>query len=176
MVRDATVRDADCLLTLVGQHAAFEQAECPLGLATLIGILENPKPPVRLIVAPDEANKLAGYAALAFDYSFWRGEVYAHFDCLFVAGCLRGQGYGRQLLLHAKAKSLAAGVRRLEWQTTQWNQDAIRFYLREGALATAKTRFNLAIHAAEQAQPDSKIQPPESAAGRAPVVPVLPAG
>jgi len=140
-IRAAQTRDAMPLLRLVHDHAAFERAAATLTLAELTRLLVDPAP-LRLTVAESEAG-LLGYSAMTFDYSLWRGHHWAHLDCLFVRATDRDRGIGRQLLAHAFAQAVAAGADRLEWQTPDWNEAAIRFYCREGAACVTKKRFAL---------------------------------
>jgi len=142
MIRDATPDDAPALLHLIRDHAKYEQSHATLTEETLRSLLEAPQPPTVLIVA-EEGEGLAGYAALTFDYSLWRGEKYGHLDCLFVRGELRGRRIGEKLLACVKDKARAAGAQRLEWQTPDWNEGAVRFYRREGGTAALKMRFSL---------------------------------
>ncbi|WP_420710438.1 GNAT family N-acetyltransferase [Asticcacaulis sp. SL142] len=69
------------------------------------------------------------------------GQTWAHLDCLYVETQARSQGAGASLLHHAKATAQRLGADRLEWQTPEWNERAIAFYIREGASGQAKMRF-----------------------------------
>jgi GNAT superfamily N-acetyltransferase len=140
-IRPAEPGDADQLLMLVRDHARFEHAKATIAPADLARLLASPTP-VRLTVAEDQ-GVLLGYTAVTFDYSLWRGRLWAHLDCLFVRATDRNQGTGKRLLAQALAQALAAGADRLEWQTPDWNEAAIRFYGREGAACEAKKRFHL---------------------------------
>lgn len=142
MIRGARRGDILDLLLLIQEHAAFERSTATLSAETLAQLLETATPPTRLVVA-EEANELVGYAALTFDYALWQGERYGHLDCLFVRGGTRGRGVGKRLFAHVADLARAIGARRLEWQTPDWNEDAARFYAREGGVARAKMRFTL---------------------------------
>lgn len=142
MIRDATPDDAAALMHLIRDHADYEQSYATLPEETLRSLLEAPQPPIVLIVA-EEGEGLAGYAALTFDYSLWRGEGYGHLDCLFVRSDLRGRRIGEKLLAYVKERARAAGARQLQWQTPDWNEGAVRFYRREGGTASLKMRFSL---------------------------------
>lgn len=142
MVRDANPSDARELMALMLEHAAFERAAVSLTEEALDRLLGENLPPSRLLVA-GPVGALVGYAAVTFDYSLWRGQRYAHLDCLFVREGARGQGIGLRLLQRAKEVAKSAGVTTFEWQTPDWNTGAIRFYVREGAVAQPKMRFRL---------------------------------
>lgn len=140
-IRPAEVGDARQLLALVHDHASFERAEASLTRDDLTRLLAGPAP-VQLTVAEDR-GVLLGYSAVTLDYALWRGRYWAHLDCLFVRAADRNRGTGKRLLAHAFAQALAAGADRLEWQTPDWNEAAIRFYCREGAACHTRKRFHL---------------------------------
>lgn len=142
-IRKAEQSDSSGLLQLIRNHAAFEKSVASLKEADLASMLCKDKA-VRFLVAAEEQT-LLGYAAVTFDWSVWRGNRYAHLDCLFVAAAHRGGGIGRQLLAEAKAIAVVEGVDRMEWQTPTWNEPAIRFYRREGADRQYKARFVMTL-------------------------------
>ncbi|QSR19559.1 GNAT family N-acetyltransferase [Novosphingobium sp. KA1] len=145
-IRDAVPGDGEALLSLVRDHARYEKSEASISQAQLLQVLDDSTGGMRIVVAalPD---KLAGYAALTFDYALWRGTRWAHLDCLFVTSSLRGQGVGRRLLRHVRQMALRQGADRLEWQTPLWNDKAIGFYQHEGAICIPKMRFTMQLDA-----------------------------
>jgi GNAT superfamily N-acetyltransferase len=143
-LRVALPGDAADLLQLIQAHAVFERSAASLTLGALQTILAAEAAPVHLLVA-EEQGMLLGYAAITFDWSLWRAQRFGHLDCLFVAEAARGSGIGKRLLDEAVRFAGTKGADRLEWQTPDWNEDATRFYIREGALCAAKTRFALQI-------------------------------
>lgn len=143
-VRKAAASDATSILEMVRAHAAFERGTASLSLDDLKAILSTDSLPTQLLVA-DMGNALVGYAAVTFDFSLWRGRTYGHLDCLFVAASARGRGIGRQLFDAVAKLAQVEGVDHLEWQTPVWNREAIRFYLRTGALSAKKERFAIPL-------------------------------
>lgn len=144
-VRRAEADDADALLGLIQQHAAFERGTAFITMAELTRLLRADRPAVWLFVAQSR-KALTGYAALTFDHALWHGKRFAHLDCLFVQEAARGSGVGKRLLAHCVLASRDAGLDRLEWQTPDWNHNAIRFYEREGGIGQHKVRFSLSLH------------------------------
>ncbi|MDP9840645.1 GNAT superfamily N-acetyltransferase [Neorhizobium huautlense] len=124
---------------MIQEHAAFEKSVAPLTETDLDSLLRQGEA-IRFLVAA-EGQTLLGYAAITFDWSVWRAQRYAHLDCLFVCEISRGRGIGSLLLAEAKAVAKQEGVDRMEWQTPAWNEQAIRFYRREGADCQEKSRF-----------------------------------
>jgi GNAT superfamily N-acetyltransferase len=142
--RKALPKDAARLLTLIHQHAEYERAAATINEAQLNDILEMDYAPTDIIVA--EANDmLVGFAAVTIDFSLWRAHHWGHLDCLYVNDGYRGCGIGQQLLQHAASLAIQKGADLLEWQTPEWNIDAVRFYRRQSAVDSAKVRFCLKL-------------------------------
>jgi len=143
-VSAAQPRDCAALHRLIHEHAADEQATATISTQQLSAFLAGQHPSAHLLVARREEDVL-GYASLTMDFSLWHGKAWAHLDCLFVRSSDRSRGIGKQLLQasRALARSLEAGW--MEWQTPSWNEDAIRFYLREGAILLPKVRLQLGL-------------------------------
>lgn len=132
------------LLSLIRDHAAFEQAVATISADRLQKLLATHPAPVELIVAED-AGGLTGFAALTFDFSLWRGSHWGHLDCLFVCEDQRGSGLGQRLFDGAASRARDRGADRVEWQTPAWNRAAIRFYERQQAVPVPKMRFSLPL-------------------------------
>lgn len=143
-IRAAHPSDIDGLLDLIRQHAAYEKTTASITKPALASILAAACPPMRIIVA-EYGEGLVGYAAVTFDYALWSGEHFAHLDCLFVCEKARGKTIGKQLFDHVGRLANDAAIKRMEWQTPAWNEDAIRFYIREGAFGRAKMRFSILL-------------------------------
>ncbi|MDA5633005.1 MULTISPECIES: GNAT family N-acetyltransferase [Rhizobium/Agrobacterium group] len=138
-IQTPTPSDTSALYRLIKEHAAFEKSVASLTEIDL-GLLQCQHEAIRFLVAA-EGQTLLGYAALTFDWSVWRAQRYAHLDCLFVSELNRGGGIGRRLFAAAKILAMQEGVDRMEWQTPVWNEQAVRFYRREGADYQNKSRF-----------------------------------
>lgn len=146
IVRPATVADLPALARMCAAHAAFERAEpVPADLATRLESTLFTTPPRAWCLVADCAGELIGYAACSLEFSTWQAADYAHLDCLFVTEPHRDEGWGRMLLDAVKSTAAALGVTQLQWQTPDWNADAIRFYNHAGAQASPKVRFSLTL-------------------------------
>lgn len=145
-IREAAASDSACLLDLISEHVAYERAESVLTHNDLEGILRRSPERVYILVAEDQGT-LVGYAALTVDYSLWQAAHYAHLDCLFVREAMRGRGIGSALFTRVCEWTRQCGMKRLEWQTPDWNHDAVRFYERHGGVASEKVRFHRSVSA-----------------------------
>ena len=65
----------------------------------------------------------------------WAGKPGIHLEDLFVRPEMRGDGYGKALLVELARLALERGCARLEWSVIDWNEPSIRFYKALGAVA-----------------------------------------
>lgn len=143
-VRRALPSDAKALLPLINEHAAFERSAASCTMATLRAALSGE--PLRLNAwIAERSGEPLGYATATVDFSTWSGLPYLHLDCLFVGSDQRGAGIGAGLLRTARSFAASKGIAEMQWQTPEWNEDARRFYVREGASTARKVRFRLAV-------------------------------
>jgi GNAT superfamily N-acetyltransferase len=134
------------LVELIVDHASYEQAPFdPSGVGDRLAIaLFGPSPLLQCLVAV-EADNVMGYCSFTMDFSTWQAAEYIHMDTLFVDTAWRGQGIGKRLLCAAADLGRQAGATEMQWQTPDWNTEAIRFYGRLGASHLTKTRFTLPL-------------------------------
>ncbi|MFI6151822.1 GNAT family N-acetyltransferase [Kitasatospora sp. NPDC051170] len=161
-IRPASPADLPAIARLCAAHAAFERADpVPEDLATrLAPALFSPHPRAWCLVV-DHAGELTGYATYSREFSTWQGADHVHLDCLFVTEPHRRAGWGRALLDAVQdAAASAHGITHLQWQTPDWNTDAIRFYRRTGARALPKVRFSLPAGAGRRGETESRAMTP----------------
>lgn len=132
------------MLPLIRSHAAFEGGEARITVAALRSALDQRPSGFAAWVAA-QAGAFVGYATATLEFSTWTGRPFLHLDCLFVDEGRRGSGIGVALLDAARAHAAEQEIAEVQWQTPEWNDDAIRFYLREGASVLSKARFTLRI-------------------------------
>lgn len=157
LIRPAQRTDLDELMRFCAEHAAYERADPP-GPEAAQGLsiaLWGPQPRAMCLVVEDE-GRLCGYASFALEFSTWNGREYLHLDCLYLQESQRGKGLGQALLSAVRQAAAHLGVEDMQWQTPDWNADAIRFYRRTGAVARPKVRFTLPVGTAS---PDAVAGP-----------------
>ncbi|MEU9079325.1 GNAT family N-acetyltransferase [Kitasatospora sp. NPDC048538] len=149
VIRPATAADLPALARLCAAHAAHEQAgPVPADLADRLAPALFAARPRAWCLVVDHGGEPVGYATWSLEFSTWQAADHAHLDCLFVTEPYRGAGWGRALLDAVRDAAAARGAGELQWQTPDWNADAIRFYRRAGALARPKVRFSLPLRPA----------------------------
>lgn len=142
IIRPAKPSDCDGLLAMILDHADYERSQATISRQSLLSLVTSDVTRAHIFVASRQ-KRLLGYSSLTVDYSLWRDHIWAHLDCLYVKPDERGQGVGARLLDEAITVARTLGADQIEWQTPDWNERAIAFYLREGACARAKMRFNI---------------------------------
>ena len=76
-----------------------------------------------------------GFVLFFHNYSTFLGKPGLYIEDLFVDEAFRGRGFGRALFLHVGKLAQDRDCGRLEWAVLDWNEPAIRFYKKLGAVA-----------------------------------------
>lgn len=79
-------------------------------------------------------GRSVGFALFFHTFSTFLARPGIYLEDLFVRPEWRGRGFGRALLAQLAALALERGCGRLEWAVLDWNEPAIRFYRRLGAV------------------------------------------
>ncbi|HWG14071.1 MAG TPA: GNAT family N-acetyltransferase [Streptosporangiaceae bacterium] len=134
MIRGARVDDVPAIYRLIRALAEYERS-----LTSVTGTeddlrqaLFGPQPAVFGHVAEHE-GRVAGFALWFLNYSTWTGRHGIYLEDLFVDAALRGQGYGKALLIELARLCVERGYQRLEWVVLDWNTPSIDFYKSLGA-------------------------------------------
>ncbi|WP_294309641.1 GNAT family N-acetyltransferase [uncultured Sphingomonas sp.] len=143
-IRPATGADAEAMLPLIRSHAAYEHGRTSVSAADLRSALDSKLAVLAAWIARQD-GELIGYASATVDFSTWTGQPFLYLDCLFVQDRCRGLGVGAKLLAAVRAHAAERNLAEIQWQTPDWNEDAIRFYRREGASFLPKARFSLSV-------------------------------
>jgi GNAT superfamily N-acetyltransferase len=144
VIRAAVPADLPAVAELCAAHAAYEKAgPVPADLAVRLEPVLFATTPRAWCLVAERDGELIGYTTYSLEFSTWEATDYVHMDCLFIAEPHRGGGLGRRLLDTVRDAAGALGARQVQWQTPDWNADAIRFYDRAGASARSKMRYAL---------------------------------
>jgi GNAT superfamily N-acetyltransferase len=147
VVRRVRPEELADVVALITEHAVYEKAEPPApGLEERLWSLlfGSPAPRLRCLVAELDGT-VVGYATCSAEVSTWDGTEYLHMDCLFLRDGHRGLGIGESLMAAVRDEARALGLGQVQWQTPAWNEGAIRFYDRIGAVSKEKLRFFLPV-------------------------------
>jgi GNAT superfamily N-acetyltransferase len=80
-------------------------------------------------------GEVVGCAIWFLNFSTWRGVHGIYLEDLFVRPDHRGKGLGAALVVELARECVRSGFARLEWAVLDWNEPAIGFYRRLGAVA-----------------------------------------
>jgi GNAT superfamily N-acetyltransferase len=86
-----------------------------------------------VLIAEVDGNA-AGFALFFHNFSTFLARPGIYLEDLFVRPAQRGRGVGKALLKHLAELAISRGCGRLEWAVLDWNEDAIGFYRKLGAL------------------------------------------
>lgn len=137
-IAPATQRDVPVILRMIKGLAEYER----LGdyvIATeekLRATLFGPRPAAEVVIGY-EGDEPVGFALFFQNYSTFLAQPGIYLEDLFVVPESRGHGYGRDLLAHLARLALERNCGRLEWSVLDWNEPAIGFYKKLGAVPMA---------------------------------------
>jgi GNAT superfamily N-acetyltransferase len=134
-IRAATASDIPIILQLIRDLATYERAPNDV-VATENGLREvlfGSEPSARVLIV-FEGEDAVGFAVYFLNFSTWLGRPGLYLEDLFVKPETRGRGYGRALLAHLAKIARDRGCGRMEWAVLDWNEPAIGFYKKLGAV------------------------------------------
>lgn len=102
------------------------------------------------VLIAEDSGEPVGFALFFHNYSTFLGRPGVYLEDLFVRDEARGKGYGKALLTRLAQIAVERGCGRLEWAVLDWNEPAIGFYKKLGAVPQDEwTTFRLAGDALE---------------------------
>jgi GNAT superfamily N-acetyltransferase len=134
-IRPAELEDVPVILTLIKELADYEKllhevvATEKLLKETLFGDNSN----VEVLLAYS-ANQVLGFALYFRTFSTFLGRPGIYLEDLYVREFARGNGIGEALLRRLARVTLEMEGGRLEWSVLNWNEPAIGFYKKLGAV------------------------------------------
>jgi GNAT superfamily N-acetyltransferase len=134
-IRPATVQDTAVILGFIRALAQYERLEHEL-VATEESLRQTlfGAHPYAEVVLACEGDKPLGFALFFHNYSTFKGTPGIYLEDLFVLPEARGRGIGKHLLTWLARTAVQRGCARLEWAVLDWNEPAIGFYKRLGAI------------------------------------------
>lgn len=135
-IRGANKEDVSLILNLIKQLAEYEKLRHEV-VATENDIRENifgEKKYAEVLIAEYE-NRPAGMALFFHNFSTFVGRPGIYLEDLFVLPEFRGKGIGKKLLLSLIKLADDRNCGRVEWCVLDWNEPAINFYKKLGAVS-----------------------------------------
>ena len=139
LIRPAAPGDVSEILAMVQELAAYERAaeEAVATEDQLRAALFGRSPKVFAHVVEHETadgRHLGGFALWFLNFSTWLGVHGLYLEDLYIRPELRGTGYGKRLLATLAQECVDNGYGRFEWWVLDWNEPALGFYRRIGAV------------------------------------------
>ena len=134
IIRRAEPADVALILAFVQELAEYERLSHLVTATeqTLLDSLFGPPPGADVLLA-FEGDAPVGFAVFFHNFSTFLGRRGLWLEDIYVKPGFRGQGYGRELLLHVARVARERGCSRFEWAVLDWNVPAIEFYKSLGA-------------------------------------------
>ena len=135
-IRPASEADVPVIYSFIKKLAAYEKlthevvATEMLLRETLFGSLRTAE--VAIGYCEEEP---VGFVLFFHNYSTFLGRPGLYIEDLFVDEAYRRRGFGRALLLYVAQLANERRCGRLEWAVLDWNEPAINFYKKLGAVA-----------------------------------------
>ena len=134
-IEPAAPGDAALIVALVRELAAYERLldEVQVTQDDVHRDLFGPRPYAEAVIARF-GEEPVGFALWFHNYSTFAGRPGLYLEDLFVRPAFRGCGYGEALLRHLARVALERGCARFEWSVLDWNEPALAFYRKLGAV------------------------------------------
>jgi GNAT superfamily N-acetyltransferase len=140
-IRAAAPADVGAVHALMYELAEFEKLT-HLFVGTIEGLADalfGARPSAEALVAED-AGRIVGYALFFHNYSTFLGRRGLYLEDLYVQPSQRGTGLGTAMLRALAAIAMERQCARFEWTVLDWNQPAISFYEKLGAVVLPEWR------------------------------------
>jgi len=135
-IRTATVDDVPLIRRLIAELAIYERL-ANAAVATDDGLREQlfgSRPAAEVLIGEVDGEP-AGFALFFHNFSTFLGKRGLYLEDLFVRPDVRGSGLGRHLMASLARIAVQRDCGRFEWSVLDWNEPAIGFYRRLGAVA-----------------------------------------
>lgn len=134
IIRPAQERDTALLLDFIKRLADYEKR-----LQEVVATEEDIKSVVferkiaEALIA-EHMGKPAGFAIFFYNFSTFLGKPGIYIEDLFVSPEFRGKGLGKLIFSFIARLAIQRNCGRVEWTVLTWNEPAINFYKKIGAL------------------------------------------
>jgi GNAT superfamily N-acetyltransferase len=135
LIRNAVREDAALILRFIRALAVYEKLEDSVVAdeAKILRTLFGEKPYAEVLIAQWNGEP-AGFALFFHNYSTFLAKPGIYLEDLFVDPAFRGKGIGKALLSSLARTAVDRDCGRLEWSVLDWNEPAIGFYKKLGAV------------------------------------------
>jgi ribosomal protein S18 acetylase RimI-like enzyme len=135
MIRPATPADIPVIAQLIRDLSEYEKLthEVKLDEKRLHEHLFGPRRYAEVLLA-EEKGSVVGFALFFHNYSTFLAKPGLYLEDVFVKPAHRGAGHGKALLRELARIAVQRDCGRFEWSVLDWNEPAINFYKKLGAM------------------------------------------
>jgi diamine N-acetyltransferase len=135
VIRSAVPADAGTIMAFIRELADYEHLSHLVEAreADLARDLFGAAPRIFCDIAEADGAPI-GFALWFYNYSTFKGRHGIYLEDLYVRPAARGRGAGKALLKGLARRCVDEQLGRLEWAVLDWNEPAIGFYKRQGAV------------------------------------------
>jgi GNAT superfamily N-acetyltransferase len=137
----ASESDLPLILSLIKEFADYvrQSHEVAATEDILCKALFGPKRYAEVVIARIDVTPV-GFAIFFHNFSTFLGKPGLYLEDLFILPEFRSQGVGKVLLKYLANLAVERGCGRFEWSVLDWNESAIEFYKRLGAVPLEEVR------------------------------------
>jgi GNAT superfamily N-acetyltransferase len=134
-IKQAVEKDVPVILWFIQGLAEYERLshEAVVTEELLRANLFGDRPVAEVLLGYDHDRPVA-FAVYFHTFSTFLGKPGMYLEDLFVIPEMRGKGIGRAMLVHLAQVARERKCGRFEWSVLDWNEPAIQFYLKLGAI------------------------------------------
>lgn len=129
-IRKGEEKDFAAIFSLIKEFAIFQRT--PEKVMITLEQMIAEKNFFQCFVAETKTNTIVGFASFFFAYYSWSGKA-IYLDDLYVCDDYRGQNIGSKLLNTIIEFAKKERCKKVRWQVSNWNENAISFYKKMGA-------------------------------------------
>lgn len=129
-IRPIEKTDHEALIAMFSEFASFQKM--PEKMVNTLELMTEETDYMNGFVAENASGELLGYATYFYAYFTWVGKS-LYMDDLYVKPDNRRKGLGKALINTVINKAKSENCKKVRWQVSSWNQNAIDFYNSMGA-------------------------------------------
>ena len=130
-IRRAEEKDFADILLLIKEFAVFQKT--PEKVSVTLEQMIREKNYFQCFLAETFEKKITGFATFFFTYYSWSGKA-LYLDDLYVREAFRKYGIGKKLLYSVIDLAKTEECKKVRWQVSKWNSNAIEFYQQMGTV------------------------------------------
>jgi GNAT superfamily N-acetyltransferase len=136
IIRKSTRRDVPLILSFIKELAEYERLSDQVSAteSQLKNSLFGSRKYAEVYIAEYE-NKPAGQVFFFHNFSTFKGKPGIYIEDIYVRPEYRGKGIGKALLNFILKLAKERNCERVEWVVLNWNESAINFYEKMGAVS-----------------------------------------